>query len=344
MDKMINKSAYKTFVEEIKEKVRKAQYQALQAVNRHLIELYLDIGKSIVEKQKQHGWGKSIVENLSGDLQNEFPGMQGFSSRNLWNMRVFYIEYSKSEKLQPLAAEISFSHNIIIIAGCKDLLEREFYMQMTKRYGWTKNVLTHHIEGKSYEKFLLNQTNFDKTVPEKYRHQAKLAVKDEYNFEFLELGEEHQERELELGLIKNIRGFLQEMGGDFTFIGNQYKVQVEDEEFFIDLLLYHRKLKSLIVIELKTGKFKPEYAGKMQFYLSVLDEKIKQPDENPSIGIIVCKSKNRTVVEYTLKRAKHPIGVASYTVTGKLPENMKKYLPSPKEIIEKLSGFIDLEE
>lgn len=237
--------------------------------------------------------------------------------------------------------EISWSHNTVIIDQCKDNLEREYYIRMTKKYGWSKNVLIHHIEGKSYEKYLLNQTNFDEALPEKYRYQAKFAVKDEYNFDFLELGEEHNEKELELALMKNIRMFLSEMGGDFAFIGNQYRLEVDGEDYYLDLLLFHRRLKSLVVIELKTGSFKPEYAGKMNFYLAVLNDKVKQPDENPSIGIIICKSKSKTVVEYALKDSKSPIGVASYTLTETLPKEYKNLLPSPEEIEEKLSGFID---
>ncbi len=334
------KDHYKAFLSELKEKIHQAQYAAMKQVNTTLLKLYWEIGKSILEKQKEHGWGKSIVETLSKDLQNEFPSVQGYSSRNLWYMRNFYDQYKGKTKLQPLVAEISWSHNMVIMEKCKEDLEREFYIQMTRKYGWTKNVLMHQIEGKSYEKYLLNQTNFDKAVPAKYKHQAKLAVKDEYNFDFLEIGEEHNERELEFGLLKNIRKFLSEMGGDFAFIGNQYKVEVGDEDFYIDLLLYHRKLRSLIVIELKAGKFKPEYAGKMNFYLSVLDNTVKQKDENPSIGIIICKSKNKTIVEYALKESVKPIGVASYTLTEKLPKEYKGLLPSPKEIEDKLSGFL----
>jgi predicted nuclease of restriction endonuclease-like (RecB) superfamily len=339
--KKIEKDPYKVFLSEIKEKIHSAQYEAMKQVNKTLLALYWEIGKSIVEKQKEHGWGKSIVETLSKDLQNEFPGIQGYSVQNLWYMRQIYLEYKDNAKLQPLVGEISWSHNLLIMSKCKDNLEREFYIQMTKKYGWTKNLLIHQIEGKSYEKFLLNQTNFDKALPEKYKHQAKLAVKDEYNFDFLELSDEHNEKELELALMKNIRNFLSEMGGDFAFIGNQYRLHVGDEDFYIDLLLYHRKLKSLVVIELKAGKFKPEYAGKMNFYLAVLDDTVKQVDENSSIGIIICKSKSNTIVEYALKNTSNPIGIASYTLTTTLPKEYKDLLPSPKEIQEKLAGFID---
>jgi predicted nuclease of restriction endonuclease-like (RecB) superfamily len=338
---IIRPSGYQSFLKEIKEKIHEAQYKALKHVNRELISLNWDIGKSIVEKQKQLGWGKAVVETLSKDLQNEFPGMHGFSSRNLWLMRSFYLEYKDNKKLQPLAAEISWTHNLILMEKCKDLFEREFYLRVIKKYGWSKSILIHQIESEAYERYLLNQTNFDKALEEKYRHQANLAVKDSYNFDFLELGDLYDERSLELGLIKNVRSFLLEMGGDFSFIRNQYKLDVDGEEFFIDLLLYHRRLKCLVAVELKTTDFIPEYAGKMQFYLSVLDDKVKQEGENPSIGIIICKTKRRTIVEYALKNTGSPMGVADYSLSKTLPKSLKGLLPSTKEIIGHLSNLIE---
>jgi predicted nuclease of restriction endonuclease-like (RecB) superfamily len=332
---------YLDYLSSVKEKIRSAQYEAMKQVNKSLLKLYWEIGQSIVEKQKEFGWGKSIVETLAKDLQSEFVGVQGFSVDNLWRMRRFYLHYQEDTKLAPLVQEIGWSHNLVILERCKDNLEREFYLRMTKSYGWSKTVLIHKIEGKAYEKFLLNQTNFNEAVPEKYQYQAKLAVKDEYNFDFLELGDEHSEKELELALMKNVRKFLMEMGGDFAFIGNQFRLQVDDEDFYLDLLLFHRKLKSLVAIELKAGKFKPEYAGKMNFYLALLNDKVKQEDENPSIGIIICKSKSKTVVEYALKESKSPIGVASYKLTETLPKEYRDLLPSPQDIEEKLSGFIN---
>lgn len=330
---------YKLFLREIKERIHQAQYEALKAVNKELISLYWDIGKKIVTQQKKYGWGKAIVENLAKDLQIEFPGIKGFSKDNLWRMRKFYLYYSNNPKLAPLVQEISWVKNIVIIEYCKNDLEREFYIKMTKKFGWTKNVLIHQIEGNAYEKFLTNQTSFDKTLPDKIKVQVKLAVKDEYTFDFLELGEEHSEKELELALINNVRQFLIEMGGYFTFVGSQYRLEVGDEEFFIDLLLYHRKLRCLVAIDLKIGKFKPEYAGKMQFYLTVLNDRVKQKEENPSIGIILCKSKNRTIVEYALKNSSQPIGVAAYRITTRLPKELKKYLPSPEQIRERLEDM-----
>ena len=334
--KAIMSVEYKTFFKEIKERIYKAQYDALKAVNKELINLYWDIGKSIVAKQDKLGWGKAIVETLAKDLQKEFPGIQGFSSANLWRMRNFHLTYRTNEKLAPLVREISWTKNVIIMERCKDDIRREFYLKTTKKFGWTKDVLINQIEAVAFERFMANQTNFDKTVPEKYRHQAKLAVKDEYSFDFLELAEEHSEKELERALLENVRKFLIEMGGYFAFVGNQYRLEIDREEFFIDLLLYHRKLRCLVAIELKIGAFKPEYAGKMQFYLSALNDRVKLPDETPSIGIILCKDKSRTIVEYALKDTKKPIGVSTYRLTEKLPRELKKYLPSPEEMIERI--------
>ena len=340
----LQENQFKSFVNDIKKRVLQGQYEALKSVNKELISLYWDIGKSIVKKQEEHGWGKSIVQNLSTELQKEFVGMKGFSTQNLWNMRQFYLEYEENLKLQPLVREISWTKNVVIFQKSKDELEREFYLAMTKKFGWTKNVLIHQIEIKAYESFLMNQTNFDKTMVDKYKNQAVLAVKDEYNFDFLELSELHSEHELEMGLVNKIREFLAQMGSDFSFIGNQYKLEVDDEEYFIDLLLYHRRLKSLIAIELKIGKFKPEYAGKMNFYLSALNDTVKLEDENPSIGIIICKEKKRTTVEYALKDSNQPIGVATYKLTETLPKDFKNLLPSPQQISQRLHILLDKEK
>jgi len=283
----IDKIAYLDLFQEIKEMVYRSQYEALKAVNKELITLYWNIGKLIKEKQQEHGWGKSIVKTLSVDLQKEFPGSLGYSERNLWYMLRFHEHYSENKKLQPMVAEIGWTQNILILEKCKDDWEREFYLRMSKKYGWTKNILIHQMEGESYQRFLTNQTNFDKSLTEKYKNQAKLAVKDSYVFDFLEFTEVYNERELELGLLNNVRKFLLEMGSDFTFMGNQYKLTVDGNDFYVDLLLYHRRLKALVAIELKSGEFKPEHVGKMQFYLSVLDKTVKLEDENPSIGIRV---------------------------------------------------------
>ena len=323
---------YVALLSEIKERVHNAQYAALRSVNRELVVLYWDIGRMIVGRQVDGSWGKAVVERLAADLQVEFPGVGGFSASNLWRMKGFYETYASSEKLAPLVREIAWSHNLVILERCTDPLEREFYIRMTKKFGWTKSVLIHQIENQSYEKTLLGQTNFDKALTPKLRAQAKLAVMDEYTFDFLELGEEHAERELERALVGRIEHFLRAMGGLFAFVGSQYRLEVDGREFFIDLLLFHRRLRCLVAIELKVGEFQPEFVGKMQFYLTALDRQVREKGENPSIGIILCKEKHRTIVEYALYNATKPIGVATYRIVKRLPKELKGQLPGPEEI------------
>lgn len=332
----IRANEYNEFLVDLKTRIRRRQYQALRAVNKELVALYWEIGEAIDAKQQQLGWGKSVVETLAKDLQAEFPGRNGFSARNLWNMRDFYLAYSLQPKLQPLVAEISWAKNLVIFTRCKNELEREFYLRATARFGWTKAVLQHQIDNKSYEKYLLNQTNFDKAISPELQAQASLAVKDRYTFDFLELADEHSERELEQALVQNIRRFLSEMGGAFTFIGNQHRIEVGGQEYFIDLLLFHRRLRSLVAIELKIGAFQPEHKGKMEFYLEALDQQERLEGENAPVGIIICRDKNKTVVEYALRTATRPIGVATYTVVPELPEAYRDDLPSPEAIAERL--------
>lgn len=336
MKQEIEKTDYAALLVEIKSRVRNAQYAALKAVNRQLVGLYWDIGKTIVERQTGETWGKSVVANLSKDLQSEFPGIKGFSAQNLWYMRQFYETYRDNEKLQPMVGEIGWAHNILIFSKCKDDLEREFYVRMTRKYGWTKNVLALRIDNRDYEKTLLGQTNFDRAVPEELRAEAKLAVKDEYLFDFLDLGDEFSERELEREIVGKIERFLREMGGMFAFISSQYRLEVDGEEFLIDLLFFHRILRSLVAVELKIGKFEPEFVGKMQFYLVALDETVRLPDENPSIGLILCRTKTKTIVEYALRTANAPVGVAQYRIVSDLPAEYAGQLPAPDEIAKLL--------
>ena len=290
---------YIVLLNDIKQRIRSAQYDALKA-NKELISLYWDIGRMIIDRQKGESWGKSVVEQLAQDLQSEFPGIGGFSAQNLWRMKQFYQSYSLNTKLSPMVREIGWTHNIIILMNCKDDLEREFYIRMTRKFGWTKNVLTLQIENKSYEKTLLNQTKFERAI------------------------------------ITRIEKFLREMGGIFAFLGSQYRIEVSGEEYFIDLLLYHRALRCLVAIELKIGKFIPEYVGKMQFYLAVLDDKVRMEDEKPSIGIILCKSKNKTIVEYALRESNKPIGVAAYRMVTTLPKELRGQFPAPEQIAKLL--------
>ena len=330
---------YGNLLLDVTQRIRSAQYEALKAVNRELIALYWDIGHLIVTRQQGQTWGKSVVQTLASDLQTEFPGIKGFSAANLWRMKLFYESYAVNEKLAPLVREVSWSHNLAILEKCKDELEREFYLRMTRKYGWTKNVLIHKIDNQTYEKTLLNQTNFSQTLSEEIRNQAHLAVRDEYTFDFLSLGEEHSERQLEQAILGKVDAFLREMGGMFTFVGSQYRLEVGDQEFFIDLLLYHRLLKCLIAVDLKIGKFQPEYVGKMQFYLAVLNEQVRLTDENPSVGIILCKSKDKTIVEYALRDSDKPIGVATYRMVSTLPKELKGQLPAPEQIVKLLDNI-----
>lgn len=330
--------AYGVLLGEIKQRIQSAQYEALRAVNRELIALYWDIGHLIVTRQEGETWGKSVVSTLAKDLSTAFPGISGFSASNLWRMKLFYETYRDSEKLAPLVREVSWSHNLRIMEMCKDDLEREFYLRMTRKYGWTKNVLIHQIENQTYQKTLLNQTNFSETLPEPLQAQAKLAVRDEYVFDFLELGDKHSERELEQALLGRIDTFLRQMGGMFAFLGSQYRLEVGSQEYFIDLLLYHRRLRCLVAVELKVGSFQPEHIGKMQFYLAVLNDQVRLEDENPSIGIVLCKSKDKIIVEYALKDSDKPIGVATYRMASTLPQELKGQLPGPEEIAQLLDG------
>jgi predicted nuclease of restriction endonuclease-like (RecB) superfamily len=327
---------YAALLTEVKERVRSAQYKALRAVNKQLVSLYWDIGRLIVERKMDAKHGQAVAEQLAADLRTEFPGVSGFSRRNIFYMRELYVSYIGHPKVQPLVAQIGWTHNLIVLQRCDDMQEREFYIRMTRKFGWSKNILIHQIENQSYEKTLLGQTNFNKALTPKLRAQAKLAVKDEYTFDFLELGEQHAERELERALIGRIEHFLREMGGHFAFVGSQFRIEVEDTEYFIDLLLYHRRLKCLVAIELKVGEFKPEFVGKMQFYLTALDRQVREKGEKPSIGIILCKEKKRTIVEYALHTAKKPIGVATYRIVKRLPKELKGELPGPAEIAKLL--------
>ena len=332
---------YLNFKNEITARIRSAQYEALKAVNKEMIALYWEVGKRITEQQTALGWGKSVVENLSRDIQKEFPGIKGFGVSNMWDMARFYAEYQSNEILQPLVGEISWSKHIVILTKCKETRQRQFYILATKKYGWTKDVLINKIEAKTYENYLLGQSNFDITLPDSIKNQAILALKDEYTFDLVGLAEEHSEYELEQAIIKNIRAFLMEFGTDFSFIGNQYRLEVDGKEYFIDLLLYNRRLQAMIAIELKIGEFQPEYKGKMEFYLNILNDTVKLPHENPAIGIIICKSKSRMIVEYALKSSNMPIGVATYSLSSELPEAYKKLLPTSEEIAKKIELLIE---
>jgi predicted nuclease of restriction endonuclease-like (RecB) superfamily len=329
---------YPQFLTAIKQRVRAAQYQALQAVNREQLQLYWDLGQLIAERQQQAGWGKKIVETLAHDLQIEFVGLNGFSASNLWRMRAFYLAYAHEEVLAPLVRELGWSLNVAILEKTQSAHERLFYVSQALQHRWTKATLLHQLQAQAYHKTITAQHNFEQTLPATQHAPAVLALKDEYLFDFLELSVPHSEYELEQALLSNVRRFLSEMGGDFTFIGNQYRLELAGQEYFVDLLLFHRELQCLVAIELKIDEFRPEYAGKMNFYLSVLNETVRKAHEQPSIGIIICQSKNRTVVEFALRDVNKPIGVATYTYSDTLPSELRPFFPSNEELVRRLDA------
>ncbi len=325
---------------ELKQKIYKSKTKAILSANSLMIELYFDIGKRIVSNQETLGWGKSVVEEMSKDLKNEFGEKSGYSTQNLWYMRQFYNVYRDNSNLQQLVGEIPWGSNILIFSKCKDDNEREYYIKEAISNAWNRNVLTHHIKTNLFQRDNQKEknNNFDLSLPNGLSELATDIVKSEYNLEFLEVAKNAHERQVENQLVENIKKFLLELGYGFSFVANQYKLQLGDNEYYIDLLFFHRKLNALVAIELKVGKFKPEYAGKMNFYLNTLNETVKMPHENPSIGIILCSDKDNLEVEYSLINTSQPMGVSTYTIKDKLPDDLIDTLPSQEELQNQLIG------
>lgn len=343
MSGQIVNNSYKEVLEIIKKCVYESQYRAFRAVNKELLNLYWEIGKIIVEKQEKEKWGRSVVERLAKDLQVEFPGIKGFSQQNVWRMRQFYSVYSKNQKLSQLVREIPWGQNLVIISKCKEQVIKEFYIKMVIRYSLSRSVLEERIRSKEFERWALKQDNYERTLPEVIAKHRELINRDEYNLDFLGIGEEASEKDLERAISKNIVKFLAIMGGDFAFVGRQFPIRVDEDEFFIDLLFFHRKLKSLIAIELKAGKFDPRDVGQMGLYLAALDEYYKAESENPALGIIICRSKNRKVVDLSLRFVAKPIGIATYKTyddSSSLPETLHFMLPSVNELQKRLEEII----
>ena len=352
MNKIIS-SEYKEWLKEIKQKFQNSQIKASIQVNSTLLEFYWNLGNEIVEKQKNSTWGSGFLQQLSNDLIAEFPNVKGFSKRNLELVRKWYLFWKQAvsqmeventkqlvsqfdeEKSQQVVAQIlmiPWGHNIAIIQKCKSLEEALYYVQNTIKNGISRNVLIHQIETNLYGRDGKAITNFEATLPPLQSDLAKEITKDPYNFDFLCLTKGYQEKELENALTDNITKFLLELGSGFAFVGKQYKLIVGGDEFRIDLLFYHIKLKCYVVVELKATEFKPEFAGKLSFYTSVVDGEIKDKNDNPTIGILICKSKNDLVVEYALKDINKPLGISQYELTEILPKEYKSSLPSIEEI------------
>ena len=328
---------YAEFLQSLKQRISNAQIKAALAVNRELILLYWQIGREILERQKAQGWGAKIVEQISEDLRGAFPEMKGFSTRNLKYMRKFAEIWSNEQFVQQTAAQIPWFHNCVILDKAKTHQEREFYIHKTIENGWSRNVLVLQIERKLFERQGKAVTNFELTLPKPQSDLAVQLLKDPYNFDFLTLHDAAVERDLESGLLENIRKFLLELGVGFAFVGSQYHLEIGGEDFYIDLLFYHLKLRSFVVIDLKMGKFKPEFAGKMNFYLSAVDDLLKHETDQPSIGLILCKEKNGIVAEYALRKMQSPIGISEMLWLEKLPENLKGNLPTIEELEKELN-------
>ncbi len=325
---------YSKLLTDIVDNIEKARIKASKMLNSTLIELYYNNGKLIIERQQQFGWGQSVIKRLSDDLNKSYDGLTGYSISNLQYMRQFYLEYKDNPVLLSYALQIPWGQNLLILQKTIDLEERAYYLKATDKMSWSRAVLLNQIKANAYQYQLKNpkSTNFNETLPEHLAEQANESLKSSYNLDFLGINQPVLERKMENMLVEKIRDFLIELGYGFTFIGNQYKIQLGDDEYFIDLLFYHRKLKCLVAIELKTVKFQPEFVSKMNFYLEILDETVKEPDENPSIGIILCAEKNNLTVEYALRTTNRPIGVAEYELT----KDLKNKLPSPDEIKKQL--------
>jgi len=330
---------YTSFLQAIKIKVVESRFQAAKSVNRSMIGMYWFIGQLIVEKQEKLAWGKSVVETLSKDLKIAFPEMTGFSAQNLWLARQFFLEYRHLPILQQLVGEIPWGHNILIIQKIKSEEERRFYVEASAKLGWSRDVLLNQIKANVYRNSVIDKShNFGNTLPVHLAEQANEMLKNRISLEFLALAQPVLERDLEKRLLTKLKDFLIELGYGFCYIGSQYKVTLGEKEYFIDLVFYHRFLKCLVAIELKTGAFKPEYAGKMDFYLELLNDTEKAEDDNPSIGIILCAEKDKLEVEVSLRTKTNPIGVSTYELYPQLPEAYKGKLPTANEL-QKILDF-----
>ena len=326
------------WLKEIKEHIRSAQQKAVLAANSEMITLYWQIGRDILGRQEQQGWGAKVVDRLADDLRREFPDMKGFSSRNLKYMRLFAETWTDGQFVQRVVAQIPWGHNLEILTKIKSLEEREWYARADIEYGWSRAVLVHQIESKLYHRQGKAITNFNKQLPAELSELAQQTLKDPYMFDFLGVGKEAHERDIENALVEHITRFLLELGAGFAYVGRQVHLEVGGEDFYLDLLFYHLKLRCYVVVELKAVAFKPEYAGKLNFYLSAVDAILKHEDDNPTIGLILCKDKNRLVAEYALKDISKPVGISEYRLIESIPEDLQGSLPSIEQIEAELSS------
>ena len=328
---------YEQLLGDLKDRIRKAQLRAALAVNRELVLLYWRMGRDILVRQDEQGWGAKVIDRLAADLKRAFPEMSGFSPRNLKYMRSFAAAWPEEPIVQQLAAQIPWFHNCVLFDKVKEPAERAWYVRKTVEHGWSRNVLVLQVESGLFRRQGRAVTNFEATLPAPQSDLARELLKDPYNFDFLTLADDAQERELERGLLEHIRSFLLELGVGFAFVGSQHHLEVGGEDFYIDLLFYHLKLRAFVVIELKTTEFRPEYAGKMNFYLSAVDDLLRHPSDEPSIGLILCKAKNKVMAEYALRDMGKPIGISGFKLAESLPEPLRGNLPTIADLEAELS-------
>jgi predicted nuclease of restriction endonuclease-like (RecB) superfamily len=331
-------SGYNDWLVELKSHIHNTQQRATLAVNRELVGLYWQIGQDILTRQVQQGWGAKVIERLAHDLRTAFPEMKGFSPRNLKYMRAFAQAWPDEKFVQGVLAQLPWYHQLALLDKLPDPETRRWYAAKAIEHNWSRNILVMQIETRLLERTGQAVTNFAAHLPKPHSDLARESLKDPYRFDFLGLTDEAQEREIENALVKHVTEFLLELGAGFAFVGRQVLLDVGGDEFFIDLLFYHLKLRCYVVIELKGGKFKPEHLGQLGFYLTAVDRQVKSEHDNPSIGLLLCKSKNKVVAEYALGDKSQPMGIAEYKLLDSLPAELRTSLPSIEQIEQELAG------
>jgi predicted nuclease of restriction endonuclease-like (RecB) superfamily len=334
---------YPQFLTELKTRIRQTQVRAALAVNAELVQLYWHIGYRILQQEQQRGWGAKVVVQLAADLRTAFPDLTGFSPRNLRYMKSFAAAWPDEAILQQLAAKLPWFHNCLLLDKVKVSAEREWYARQTIEHGWSRNVLAAQVESGLYHRQGRAVSNFTRTLPAPQSELAQQVLKDPYTFDFLSLGAQAQERDLERGLLAHVRSFLLELGKGFALVGSQYHLEVGGQDYYLDLLFYHLQLRCFVIIDLKMGEFKPEDSGKMNFYLAAADDLLRHPSDQPTIGLILCKSQNRVVSEYALRGLSQPIGVAEWQLTRALPAELLRSLPTTEELDAALAPSPDEE-
>lgn len=336
---------YLYLLQQLTEKIRTAQIRAALSVNHELVLLYWHIGREILLRQEQQGWGAKIIDQLAADLRREFPTMKGFSARNLKYMRAFANAWPDLPIVQQVAAQLPWFHNCVLLDKLAEPAERLWYARQTIQHGWSRNILVHQIQRRLHLRQGQAQTNSARTLPAPQSELTQQILKDPYNFDFLDLGEEAHERDLERALLSHLQQFLLELRVGFAFVGSQVHLAVGERDFYLDMLFYHLKLRCFAVIDLKIGEFEPEHAGKMNFYLSAVDAQLRHPDDQPSIGLILCRNKDRVVAEYALRDVNKPIGISAYELTQALPVQYQGSLPTIEQLEAELrASSVDNEE